>query len=399
MLAVTADIKEKIETALHKIYAELETEGADGPPGLLSGRAGKALFKFHYRTYFGAPDVVERMGEEVQLIAERAVTYPLHTFCAGTSGIRWFYRYLADSGLLDGEDYLFLRGEGDYGALALAMLQEGNYDFLHGAIGLGHEFLLDMERPPDAFFSEFLSVLALLKDRSASGGMIPAYNFVEGFVEPSKINLSLSHGLASVLKFCLECLNADICRRASGEMAWSLISYLMERINDDTDLGYFPGTVDARSPQPGGCRLAWCYGDLGIGYVLYLAGIAFGDVMLVDFAMEVLRHAAGRRDFRRTSVLDAAVCHGAAGIAHIFGKVGHLTCDPYLKETADFWIRKTLDMGVYPDVPSGYKKYNALNDTFEKATSLLEGSAGIGLVLLSHLTGDFRWDACLMLNT
>lgn len=393
------DIREKVEEALHKIYSELETEGPGGPPGLLSGRAGKALFKFHYLTYFGAPDVVERMGDEVQLVAEGAVACPIPTFCSGTSGIRWFYRYLVTSGLLDEEDYSFLKGEDAFTSQALTMLDKGNYDFLHGAVGLGHEFLLDTERPPDGFFSEFLSVLAKLKERSASGGIVPAYNFVEDYVEPFKVNLSLSHGLASILKFCLECFNADVCRRASGEMAWNLISYLMERINDDTDLGYFPGTVDERAPQPGGCRMAWCYGDLGIGYVLYLAGIAFGDVMLVDFAMEVLRHATQRRDFRRTGVYDAAVCHGAAGIAHIFGKAGHLTGDPHLKEAAEFWIRKTLDMGVHSDVPSGYKKYNALNDTFEKETGLLEGSAGIGLVLLSHLTGDFRWDACLMLNT
>ncbi|TDX00907.1 lanthionine synthetase LanC family protein [Dinghuibacter silviterrae] len=354
------DIRERAEKALRKIYAELEAEGPDGLPALMSGRAGKALFKFHYLKYQGASDITKRLGKEVHLIAEAAATYPNRTFCSGTSGIRWFYRFLADRQMLEDPQLGgFLPEE------ALEMLEKGNYDFLHGAIGLAHAFLLDAKRPPESFFLRFLA--SLKKQRTS--------------------DLSLAHGLASILKFCLECYNAGLCRMEAGEMAWDLIQYLLDHVNEDTELSYFPGA-----------RLAWCNGDLGIGYVLYQAGMTFGDPMLIDFAMGVLRHAAGRRGYRRTRVSDGALCHGAAGVAHIFGKIAHKTGDSLFREAADYWIEMTLAWGFHLDVRSGYKKYNPATQMFEPDTSLLEGSAGIGLVLLSYITGDFGWDACLLLN-
>jgi hypothetical protein len=95
---------------------------------------------------------------------------------------------------------------------------------------------------------------------------------------------------------------------------------------------------------------------------------------------------------------DSGICHGSAGIAHIYNKVWHDTQQPVFKDACDYWIQKTLDMAIYTDGIAGYKKYGGPNAAYEKTPALIDGAAGIGLVLLSYLTGDFCWDYCFMLN-
>jgi lantibiotic biosynthesis protein len=97
-------------------------------------------------------------------------------------------------------------------------------------------------------------------------------------------------------------------------------------------------------------------------------------------------------------VKDAGFCHGCAGIAHMYNKLWHSTHQPVFKAACDFWMQRTLDMATYPDGMAGHKKYTGTEGVFESTPALLDGVAGIGLVLLSYLTGDFSWDYCLMLN-
>jgi lantibiotic modifying enzyme len=126
--------------------------------------------------------------------------------------------------------------------------------------------------------------------------------------------------------------------------------------------------------------------------------LIFDDVNLKKFALEVFRHSMTRVDSDRTFVRDAGICHGTAGIAHVYNKMWHLTRDKTFKNACDFWINQTLQLDKFDDTISGYKQYFSPTNTYQSSSGLLEGSSGIGLVLISHLTNDFDWDYCIMLN-
>jgi len=70
---------------------------------------------------------------------------------------------------------------------------------------------------------------------------------------------------------------------------------------------------------------------------------------------------------------------------------------PVFKECCDYWMGRTLEILNQTDWSSGYRKYILTNNSHEPANALLEGSAGIGLVLLSYITGNLDWDQCLMI--
>jgi len=104
-----------------------------------------------------------------------------------------------------------------------------------------------------------------------------------------------------------------------------------------------------------------------------------------------------RRDVKKEFVMDAGICHGAAGIAHIFNRVYQKTGNETFKEAALFWIDDCLKKSCFNDGLAGYKVWR--KDGWITQTGLLEGIAGIGLVLLSAISDiEPDWDECLLLS-
>lgn len=109
-------------------------------------------------------------------------------------------------------------------------------------------------------------------------------------------------------------------------------------------------------------------------------------------------HASQRKDFEKNGIVDAGICHGTAGIAHIFNRFFFETKMPIFKDTANYWIKETLKMATHDDGLAGYKSFYSEKE-WVKEYGLLEGVAGIGLALLSHISDEEpTWDRCLLLS-
>lgn len=99
-------------------------------------------------------------------------------------------------------------------------------------------------------------------------------------------------------------------------------------------------------------------------------------------------------------VYDAGLCHGAAGVAHIFNRFYQDTHNEVFKEAALYWFNQTLEMDTFQDGLAGYKASISTSGTeYENCTGLLEGIAGIGLALIGAVA-DFEpnWDECLLIS-
>src|SRR5262249_58816684 len=99
-------------------------------------------------------------------------------------------------------------------------------------------------------------------------------------------------------------------------------------------------------PAPGqsdNSRLTWCYGDLGILSVLFQVSRRTGREDLRGFARDLLDHCLARppEDY---GVVDAPLCHGAAGVAHIFNRLYQAENDPRCREAALRWFDRALSM-------------------------------------------------------
>lgn len=175
------------------------------------------------------------------------------------------------------------------------------------------------------------------------------------------------------------------------------INYILDQITfKEGNLSYFP-TYSKEHDSTLSSRLGWCYGDLGIAYILWKASLILKDVELERKSIKILQHNSFRRDLHLNIINDAGLCHGSSGIAYIFHKLYLSTKNPAFLDASKYWLDITLRMNNYPSSFGGFKEYRQDIGYIDSA-GFLTGSAGIGLVLLSFMDiTSTRWDKCLLL--
>ena len=143
-------------------------------------------------------------------------------------------------------------------------------------------------------------------------------------------------------------------------------------------------------------RLAWCYGDLGIGLALWQAGKAVKNHVWKEKGLDILLQSTKRRALHETSVIDAGICHGSAGLVMIFRRLFFETQRDEFKDVILYWIDQTLNLSRFNDGLAGYKSF--VKNEWICDYSLLTGISGIGLTLLSYLFEDKQeWDELFLL--
>jgi len=108
-----------------------------------------------------------------------------------------------------------------------------------------------------------------------------------------------------------------------------------------------------------------------------------------------------RRDAPLSGIKDAGICHGGAGVAHIFQ---HLRNDGYNQIGAkdiEFWVENTLSLATYKEGYAGYMTFFPKEDSdviWIKDIGLLTGITGIASAFLSILNNDLNWSKGLMIH-
>jgi len=153
--------------------------------------------------------------------------------------------------------------------------------------------------------------------------------------------------------------------------------------------------VDPATPQPAGARLGWCRGELAISLALLAAARALDDPAREDDAVAAALDTTAPLD---DAALDACLCHGAAGIAHLYNRLYQATGRTAFADRARAWLRRTMDMQRAGTGIGGFEMRRREDGRvwWEPDPSLLIGSAGVGLALLAGATAQApHWDRAL----
>ena len=276
-----------------------------------------------------------------------------------------------------------------------------NYDFLHGAIGVGFYFLYRFDHK-DVF--GYLDELLTELEKSAitcEHGAVKWISVVNSETGEKGYNISLSHGMSSIAAFLIRLYRLDFEIERTGNLLNRVVTYILNQMsNNDVCFSYFPSLSKESNNGYYHSRLGWCYGDLGIAPIVWQAGIALKNKEWENTALKVLFHTTNRRDLQENSIRDAGLCHGSAGVAHIFWNLFLNTGIQKFQETTNYWLEMTLQMAKHNDGLAGFKAWRKEEAGGpEKADSLIEGIAGIGIALLSYFKSDeISWDKCFMLS-
>ena len=391
---------EEINTIVVQHYAKEENTG------VLAGLSGIAMFQFYYSRLLDvdthADLGLEMLSECIDKINE-GYNYP--TYCAGIAGMGWVLDHLSGTGMMDGGNDELLSELDDFlYSVMLADMEQGNYDFLHGAIGYGFYFLSRYEKTESTelkkgYAEKILVLVEKMEALSEVNGESVRWLSLLNLEGARGYNLSLSHGISSIINFFARLYPHEIFREKVDFMLKGAIHYIRSfKATEEDAPSIFPAWITPDHQNDGRSRVAWCYGDLGIAISLWRAAKVLNDVELGNQALEVLRHTAQRKTEEETHVVDASICHGSYGNAQLFNRMYKETKEEVFRDAALFWIKDGLDRALHKDGYAGYKQWRK-EEGWSNELSVLEGVAGIGLTIIDFLTDyEYNWDECLMLS-
>lgn len=211
----------------------------------------------------------------------------------------------------------------------------------------------------------------------------------------------MSHGISSILSIlCKSYMNNYNIKNTDILIRYTVNFLLKSKQSNMNSL--YPNYIDIYNYKgvktKKESRLAWCYGDLGVGIALWHASQALGQENWKQESINIFVHAAKRRELEQNGIVDAGLCHGTAGIAHIFNRMFRNTGIKEFKDSSDYWILETIKMAKFKDGLAGYKAWHGKNG-WQNEYGFLEGIAGIGLALIAAISDDDpTWDECLLLS-
>ncbi|MEO1055118.1 MAG: lanthionine synthetase C family protein [Bacteroidota bacterium] len=394
--------KEEVIQKIREISTVLESipdKEIYSSTGLLVGSSGIGLFFLNMAKVYDDEKYYAKLGEVIEKSVDVfANDQTQFSICYGAAGLGWLINHAVKNDLMDAVDAEdILQYLDNYLApIMVYEMKRGNYDFLHGALGVAIYFLSREKADHEKYIIEVIKELEKLAVVE-SNGMVKWPFFHVDKIEDNRFNLGLSHGIPSIISFLSKAQESNILPDTCTHLIEGATNYVLSKAYDFDSKGcYWDYFVDDDS-GPYVSRLAWCYGDIGIANVLLEASQVLQNSELKAKSIDIFKKTATRQDPQKNQIWDSCFCHGASGLAYIFQKAFNQTGLVDLKEAATHWTKVSLRLANHKDGYAGYKMYGA-NQSFEDKPGYLEGISGVGLSLLAAAHSEVSgWDESLLL--
>ncbi|RYZ37931.1 MAG: Lanthionine biosynthesis cyclase LanC [Myxococcaceae bacterium] len=283
------------------------------------------------------------------------------------------------------------------------------YDLVSGLVGMG---VYALERLPRAGARHCLEAvvarLGELAERTPEGLRWKTVSeHVEDRLREAQpqggFNLGMAHGIAGVLTVLGGAVASGVAAESARELLHGGLAWFQARRGDDTRSSRFPTRVGLQhEPLTWPRRPAWCYGDPGVALGLHTLARAVGHAEWEAQALALCREST-RRWADVASVDDGGLCHGAAGLAHLYNRLFQTTGEAVFETAARFWFTRLLTVHRRPGLGvSGFRTLERFHDGTEGWTDnagLLAGAAGIALALLAATSSvEPTWDRMLLMS-
>jgi len=386
------DLRDQALEAADALIGSLRGPGQPGPDPrratLASGSAGLAVC---YATaaaagWDAAAAAAECLDEAIDVIAAEPLS---SSFYSGFTGMAWAAE-LVDS-LLAGKVSAGVNPDDPSasdrnGAVDAALdravrgyPEAGPYDLVNGLAGIGWYALARWPRPTATTCLNSVISLLATRARTDEDGIYwrthPA-----ALVESRRrlhpaggVDLGMAHGLAGVVPLLARVYRLGIQPGLVRPLLDGVVGWILANLVETGSEVTAPSFI-AAGARPSAARSAWCYGDPGVALALLLAGRDAAEPTWTKAGTELGVQAA-RRPLDQTGVTDAGLCHGTAGLGHVFNRMFQLTGEGELARAAVFWMEQTIARCAEHAAEPGRRPWIG--------PGLLEGAAGIALALLA----------------
>ena len=368
-----------------------------GDPGWAMGTSGIAVAHAYLHGRFpdrGHEDAAQRaLRRTVELAAARPMT---PWFVEGMAGIGWTLAHLTGGADDDGAG-----ADKGVDATLLRVLDAAGphpWELFYGLAGFVPYALERLPLPGARDVLERtarrLAAVAEAVDGGTCWRTLPECDPVGRHPAPYW-NFGVAHGFPGAILVTAELVRRGVLALElrpilAGASAW----LASQRVAGEKGARFRAWSDDDGAPA----RTAWCYGDPGIAWALLMAARALGDRSLASDAVAIAVDAAARSP-SAGGVVDACLCHGAAGLAHLYHRMAMLEpAAPALRDAARSWFAHALDMRRADAPLGGFRSFWPIG-TWNDQPGLLMGVSGVGLALVSAMDPDATgWDLPLLLS-
>jgi hypothetical protein len=398
---IATSTTEQIPLVLGRIATNLNARAAilRNNPSLWGGAAGVAVYSAVVQTLVPSTTETWPISPELApkaMLAEalnQIASYPPDLLaCHGWT--LWAAR--AVDRLLGGDDdnTAFCR---DFDQLLLEQLSQcrtwdGSYDLISGLVAIGG-YALDARDDScgEAILARVLTLLAAWQGDKPYCFSPPGNGNRSSMLQQNPTgytDLGMAHGNAGVVALLAALIRHNVLKERAQPMLERLMEWFLAHQNPTSQHSRFGYIVEDPNTD---ARCAWCYGDPGISRALVAAGKACG-VTAWQLAGQDLARAITARPAATLGIIDPALCHGSAGLAHILLKHARDPASPPdLAQQCG-----TLSQQLLADAVRAIMQPNDNPDL-----SYLEGQCGIGLALASAAydpAQQLNWDYPLFLE-
>jgi len=363
---------------------------------ILGGMASAIYFRLYLNQVTGKKYDPE---EDIMLLVSRMNEHgTISGSISGLSGVYYLTKCLKKMKPdYHAADELYLQLEGMIRNLLPEYLHTKNFDFIHGATGiiwcLSNEGCLHQDSVR-AFIDELYPIYGMNPSRigfTRFNDEKGIYCFSEGY-----LNSSLSHGVSGLMLVLIHLYKLGYERiriRILCERLMGLYTYFKIENARSSFCNLYPASSSFT-------RMAWCTGDMGIALAHWKAGELFGWYDVQEKGFRLMSECSKRRNLKLDQVYDAGFCHGSAGLCQMFFRFYDATGEPEFLKSVYFWLKQTRQMRIHGSGLAGYQAWQG-DLGWQPEYGMLEGIAGIGLVLLSA-EYDFEipadWDKLFLLS-
>jgi hypothetical protein len=277
--------------------------------------------------------------------------------------------------------------------------EDAPFDLIQGLVGFGVHALARPDRPvARCVLGKVIARLDELSVRRADGSAwrSPPSPLKHAF-PAGTLDLGVAHGVAGVIGLLGACCAEGV--QQARPILQGAVSFLLaqERLRDGT---CFPTALVPGGRRPP-VRSAWCYGDPGVAAALLVAARGAGEPAWEVAARRIARVAI-TRPAEDTLVVDAGICHGAAGLGHVYNRLFQATGDLAIGEAARSWMERALGMRKAGTGVGGYQTYTTfpdLSSVWHDDFSILSGAPGVGLALMAATSdAEPAWDRMFVIS-
>jgi len=296
----------------------------------------------------------------------------------------------------------------------------GDFDVISGLSGVGAYLVCRRDQPAiDVALANAVDALACIvsRDRTPPAWYTPVHLLYDDATREmyphGNLNCGLAHGVPGILAFLSLARLKGGSSPALDEAIGTVADWLLaNRLDDEWGVNWpaavplqatrsTNGDVTLRAADPatapgGPGRAAWCYGAPGIARALWLAGRAMDRADYLTVAISTME-AVFRRPIPARMIDSPTFCHGVAGLLAITLRFAADTGDAQFAVAAEGLTQQILGR-FERDSLLGFRNLEYRGNETDQP-GLLDGAAGVAIVLLAAATGvEPTWDRAFLLS-